>query len=144
MLVEVFDGVGLVGAWALHELIEVVRKTLLGLLAHEISRGDQRGVGRSVAIFSVLFAPLRGGALVLILALDLALAPASVGARWGRRLLEVLDKGLRSRAIRAGTPIAAACVLVWSEPRVYRRSVRSGRQVKTRSQCGLLCRARRS
>ena len=55
VLVEVFDGVGVVGAWALHELMEVARKVLLGLLAHVISRGEQRGVGRSVAIFSILF-----------------------------------------------------------------------------------------
>ena len=32
VLVEVFDGVGVVGAWALHELIEVVREALLGCL----------------------------------------------------------------------------------------------------------------
>ena len=70
----------MVGAWALHELVEVVWKALLGLLARVISRGDQRGVGRSVAIFSVLFAPLHGGALVLILALSLAFASGSVEA----------------------------------------------------------------
>ena len=69
-----FDGVGVVGAWALHELIEVVQKALLGLLVCVISRGDQRGVGRSATIFSVLFAPLCGGALVLILTFDLAFA----------------------------------------------------------------------
>ena len=33
VLVEVFDGVGVVGAWAIHELVEVVRQALLGLLA---------------------------------------------------------------------------------------------------------------
>ena len=71
VLIEVFDGVGVVGAWALHELIEVVQKALLGLLVHLISRGDQHRVGRSAAIFSVLFAPLRGGAFVLILVLGL-------------------------------------------------------------------------
>ena len=80
-----FDGVGVVGARALHEFVEVVRKTLLGLFAREISRGDQRGVGRSAVIFYVLFSPLRGGALILILALGLAFASASVGARWDER-----------------------------------------------------------
>ena len=41
ILVEVLDGVGMVGAWALHELVEVVGLALLGLLAHTISYGDQ-------------------------------------------------------------------------------------------------------
>ena len=91
-----FDGIVVVGARALHELVKVARRVLLGLSARVIRRGDQRGVGRSAVILSVLFPPLRGGALVLILALGLALALASVGARWGRRLLGVLDKGLRS------------------------------------------------
>ena len=45
VLVEVFDGVGVVGAQAIHELVEVVRQALMGLLAHRISCGDQRGVG---------------------------------------------------------------------------------------------------
>ena len=130
----------MVGAWALHELIEVVRKALLGLLARVINRGDQRGVGRSTVIFSVLFPPLRGGALVLILALGLAFASASVRAWWERRLLEVLDKGPWSWAIRAGTSVAAVSVTVWPEPLVYRHSVQSGRQVKTRQRCGFLCR----
>ena len=57
VLVEVFDGVGVVGAWALHELVEVVREALLGLLAHVFSRGNQRIVGRSAMIFLV-FLPL--------------------------------------------------------------------------------------
>ena len=83
----------MVGAWALHELVEVAQKVLLGLLARVISRGDQRGVGRSTVIFSVLFPPLRGGALVLILALGLAFAPASVGVLWEWRSLDVSDKG---------------------------------------------------
>ena len=69
----------MVGARALHELVEVARRVLLGLRAHVISRGVQRGVGRSAAILSVLFSPLRGGALVLILALGLTFAVASVG-----------------------------------------------------------------
>ena len=89
----VFDRVVVVGAWALHELMEVARRVLLGLRARVISRGNQRGVGRSAPILYVLFSPLGGGALVLILALGLTFAPTSVGARWERRLLEVLDKG---------------------------------------------------
>ena len=40
VLVEVFDGVGVVGAWAIHELVEVVGQVLLGLLARAISCGD--------------------------------------------------------------------------------------------------------
>ena len=129
VLVEVFYRVVMVGAWALYKLVEVARRALLGLRARMISHGDQRRVGWSAVILSVLFPPLCGGALVLILTLGLALALTSIGA-W--RLLEVLDKGPRSRAIRAGTPIAAACVSVRSEPRIYRRSVQSGHQVKTR------------
>ena len=39
--VEVFYGVVVVGARALHELVEVARRVLLGLLARVISRGDQ-------------------------------------------------------------------------------------------------------
>ena len=76
-----FDGVGMVGTWALHELVEVARKVLLGLLARVISHGDQHGVDRSAVIFSVLFPLLRGGALVLILVLGLAFSLASVGVR---------------------------------------------------------------
>ena len=122
VLVEVFYGVVMVGAQALHELVEVARGVLLGLRARMISHGDQYGVGRSAAILSV-FSPLCGGALILILALGLTFAPASIGAWQERRSLEVLDKGPWSRAIRAGTPVTAACVSVWPEPRVYRRSV---------------------
>ena len=88
-----FDGVVVVGARALHGLVEVTWRVLLGLRARMISHGVQRGVGRLAVILFVLFPPLRGGALVLILALGLTFAPASVGARWERRLLEVLDKG---------------------------------------------------
>ena len=80
VLIEVFDGVVVVGAWALHELVEVARRVLLGLRARVISHGDQRGVGRSATILYVLFSPLRGGALVLILVLGLSFAPAFVGA----------------------------------------------------------------
>ena len=71
------DGVGVVGARALHELVEVVRQALLGLFAHAISLGDQRGVGRSASILLVLFAPLCGGALILVLTLGLAIVLAS-------------------------------------------------------------------
>ena len=78
ILVEVFDGVGMVGAWAIHELVEVVRQALLGLLARAISCGDQCGVGRSAPILFVLLAPLHGGALVLVLTLGISLVPASI------------------------------------------------------------------
>ena len=71
------DGVSVVGAWAIHELVKVVMVALLGLLAHAIGHGDQSGVGRSTLILLVLFAPLCGGALVLVLVLGLALVPAS-------------------------------------------------------------------
>ena len=68
---------GVVGAWTLHELVEVVGLALLGLLARVIVHSDQSRVGRSAPILLVLFAPLRGGALVLVLALGLALVLAS-------------------------------------------------------------------
>ena len=77
----------MVGAWTIHEFVEVVRQALLGLLAHVISHGDQSGVGRSAPILLVLFAPLRGGALVLVLALGLALVPATTKDRSGRLLV---------------------------------------------------------
>ena len=44
LLDEVFDRIGVIGARTIHEFVEVVRQSLLGLLAHPISRGDQRGV----------------------------------------------------------------------------------------------------
>ena len=72
-----FDGIGVVGAWTLHELVEVVGLALLRLLARTIGCDDQSGVGRSALIHLVLFAPLPGGALVLVLALGLALVLAS-------------------------------------------------------------------
>ena len=71
----------MVGAWAIHELVKVVRLALLELLAHAISYGNQRGVGRSTLILLVLFAPFCGGALVLILALGLAFVLATVEDR---------------------------------------------------------------
>jgi len=78
VLVEVFDGVGVVGAWAIHEFVEVVRQALLGLLARAVSCGDQRGVVRLAPVLFVLLAPLGGGALILVHALGLAFVPASV------------------------------------------------------------------
>ena len=80
-------------------------------------------------IFYVLFPPLRGGALVLILALGLAFASASVGALREQRSLDALDKGPWSQAIWAGTPGAddAASVLVRPELLMYKRSEWSGR-----------------
>ena len=67
----------MVGVWTLHELVKVVGLALLGLLAHTIGCDDQSGVGRSAPILLVLFAPLCGGALVLVIALGLALVPTS-------------------------------------------------------------------
>ena len=54
VLVDVLDGVSVVGAWAIHELVIVVRLALLGLLAHVISHGDQCGVGQPAPILLVL------------------------------------------------------------------------------------------
>ena len=82
-----FDRVVVVCAWVLHEIVEVARRVLLGLSARVIGHGVRREVGRSAAIISVLFFPLRGGALVLILALRLTFGVASVEAWWERRLL---------------------------------------------------------
>ena len=93
VLVEIVDGIVVVGARALHEIVEVARRVLLGPRARMIGRGNRRKVSRLAAILSVLFFPLRGGALVLILALGLTFVAASVEARWERRLLEGLDKG---------------------------------------------------
>ena len=61
VLVEVLDGVGVVSAWALHELVEVVGLALLGLLARTIDHGDQSRVGRLALILLVLLAPMCGG-----------------------------------------------------------------------------------
>ena len=132
VLVEVFDGVAMVGARALHEIVEVARRVMLGLRACMIGRGDRRKVSQLAAILSVLFFPLRGGALVLILALGLTFVAAFVEARWERRLLEWLDKGPWSQAVGAGTPVDAARVLVWPKPCVDRRSTQGGRQVEVR------------
>ena len=72
------DGVGVIGAWTIHELVEVAGMARLGLLVYAIGHSDQRGVGQSTPILLVLFAPLRGGALILVLALGLALVLASI------------------------------------------------------------------
>ena len=40
VLVEVLDGVGVVSAWTLHELVEVVGLAQLGLLARSVSHSD--------------------------------------------------------------------------------------------------------
>ena len=71
-LVEVLDGVGMVGAWTLHELVIVVGLALLGLLARSVGCSDQSWVGRSASILLVLLALLCGGALALVLTLGLA------------------------------------------------------------------------
>ena len=42
IFVEVFDAIGMVGAWTLHELVEVVGLALLGLLARAIGHGDNQ------------------------------------------------------------------------------------------------------
>ena len=81
VLVEVFDGIGMVGAWTFHELVEVVGLALLGLLARAIGHNDERGVGQSAPILLVLFAPLCGGALILVLALGLAFVPVTAKDR---------------------------------------------------------------
>ena len=88
-----FDGVSVVGAWAIHELVEVVRQALLGLLACTISCGDQRGVALSAPILLILLAPLRGGALVLVLVLGFVLVPASVEDRSNRLLAGGVVRG---------------------------------------------------
>ena len=40
LLVGVFDRVGVVGAWSIHEFVEVVRQSLMGLLNYVIGHGD--------------------------------------------------------------------------------------------------------
>ena len=50
VLVEVFNGIGVVGAWTLHELVKVVGLALLGLLARLVGHNDQSWVGRSTPI----------------------------------------------------------------------------------------------
>ena len=83
----------MVGARAVHELVEVVRQPLLGLLAHAISHGDECGVVRSVLIFFILLAPLCGGAFILVCMLGLAFVPAFVEDRSDRFLTEGVVSG---------------------------------------------------
>ena len=83
----------MVGARAIHELIEVVRRALLGLLAHVISCGDQCGVVRSAPILFVLLAPLCGGALILVRALGLAFVLAPFEDRSNHLLIEGMVSG---------------------------------------------------
>ena len=81
-----FDGVGVVRAQTIHEFVEVVRQSLLGLPGCAISHGDQCGAVRSVPILLVLLAPLSGGAFVWIHALGLAFVTASAEDRSDRLL----------------------------------------------------------
>ena len=97
----------MVGARALHELVEVVQEALLGLLARVISHGDQRRVGRSALILLVLLAPLCGGALILVLALGLALVLASVEDRSDCLLIEGVVHG-NVEQVAGGTGLQAA------------------------------------
>ena len=106
VLVEVFDGVDVVGAWTIHELVEVVRKSLLGLLAHAISRGDQRGVVQSMPILFVLLAPLCGGALVLVRMLGLDFVLASTEDRSDRLLARGVVSG-DVKQVAGGTGLQA-------------------------------------
>ena len=71
----------MVGARTIHEFVEVVRQSLLGLPGHAISRGDQHDVVCPTPILLVLLAPLSGGAFVWIHALGLALVLASIEDR---------------------------------------------------------------
>ena len=88
-----FDGVGVVGARAIRELVEVARQALLGLLARAISYGDQRGVVRSAPILFVLLAPLCGGGLILVHTLGFAFVPTSVEDRSDRLLVGGMVSG---------------------------------------------------
>jgi hypothetical protein len=83
----------MVGAWAIHELVEVVRQALLGLLARAISCSDQHGVGRSTPILFVLLAPLHGGALIFVLALGHAFVLASIEDCSDRLLVKGVVRG---------------------------------------------------
>ena len=85
--------VGVVGARTIHEPVEVAGLALLGLLARVIGRSDQRRVGQSALILLVLFAPLHGGALVLVLMLGLALVPASTKDHSNRLLTGGVVRG---------------------------------------------------
>ena len=121
------DRIVVLGARALHELMKVAQRVLPGLCARVIGRGDRHEVSRLAAILSVLFSPLRGGALVLILASGLTFVADPVEARQKRHLLGVLDKGPWCQTIRARTPTDTARVLVRPKPRIDRRSAWGGR-----------------
>ena len=110
VLVDVLDGVGMVGAWAIYELVEVVRQALLGLFAHATSYGDQRGVVQSAPVLFVLIAPLRGGALVLVLTLGLAFVLAFVEDRSDRLLAEGVVRGDVEQVV-GGTRIQTAKIV---------------------------------
>ena len=71
----------MVGAWTLHELVEVVGLVLLGLLAYTVDHGDQSWVGQSVLILLVLLALLCGQALALLLKLGIAPVPTAAEDR---------------------------------------------------------------
>ena len=86
VLIEVFDRIGMVGAWSFHELVKVVGLALLGLLAHAVGRCNQSWVGWSALIPLVLLALLCGGALALVLALGLATVLTAAEDRLDRLL----------------------------------------------------------
>ena len=67
----------MVGTRTIHEFIEVVRQSLLGLPGCVISCGDQRGVVRPAPMLPILLAFLSGGAFVWIHVLGLAFVPVS-------------------------------------------------------------------
>ena len=85
-LVEVLNGVGMVGAWTIHEFVKMVRQSLLGLLRRAIGRGDQRRAIRPMSIFFVFLALLRGGAFIPVHALGFELVLASAKDRSDRLL----------------------------------------------------------
>ena len=93
VLVEVFDGIGMVGAQTLHEPIKMVRLALLGLLDSVVGCDDQSWVGRSTLILLILLAPLCGGPLVLFRALGLGFVPASIEDRSNHLLTEGVVSG---------------------------------------------------
>ena len=97
----------MVGAWTIHELVEVVRPALLWLLALVISCGDQRSVVRSASILFVLLAPLCGGAFVLVCALGLAFVLASVEDHSDRLLIGGMVRG-DVKQVTGGTRLQAA------------------------------------
>ena len=135
VLVEVLDGVGMVGAWDLHELVEVVRQALLGLFARAISRSHQCGLGQSTPIFLILFAPMCGGALVLVHVLDLAFVLASIEDRSDRLLARGVVRG-DVEQVTDGTELQAAKLVdlgltgcpEWNAP-MTSASMTSGREL---------------